>query len=185
MNDVKKTIKKRAHSPNIEMISLLQEIRKELITERKTKLRNALILATAIVLFAVPLNFMVEVAANYLDSSSTGDLVFVNLHSVFYWLFWGCMVVIIFAFITFFRPMVRIFWDSFDWDTVFKDLETEGRKDEYFVDSEKYWYCDACGEEFGSERGIDRHIETCEVAEGMLLDEALATQVPSAEEQDE
>ncbi len=162
---IKKTIKKRPRSPNAEMVSLLQQIKNELIIERKTKLRNALILAMAIVMFAVPLNFMVEVSANYLDSSSTGDLDFFDYGTVFYWLFFGCMTVIIAAFSTFFRPMTKIFMDRFDWGTAFRDLEEEVSKDEYFKDPESYWYCDACGEEFRSERGVDRHIETCEMAE--------------------
>ena len=58
------------------MISLLKDIKEELVIDRQNKMRNALILATAIVMFAVPMNFMVEVTANYLDATSNGDLEF-------------------------------------------------------------------------------------------------------------
>ena len=161
---MKKIITKQPKSQNTEMISLLKEIKNELVIERKTKLKNALILATAIVMFAVPLNFTVEVAANYLDSSSTGDLEFFDYYSVYYWFFFFCLIFVITGFWSFFRPMSRIFMDSFDWDTAFKDLEEEQRKDGYFMDpgGEEVWYCENCDEEFLSERQAELHDGKCE-----------------------
>ena len=81
---MKKPIVKRPRSPSALMISLLNEIKEELIIERESKLRNALILATAIVMFAVPLNFMVEVSANYIDTTATGVLPFDDFYSVYF-----------------------------------------------------------------------------------------------------
>ena len=145
------------------MISLLKDIKEELIIERKSKLKNALILATAIVMFAVPLNFTVEVAANYLDSSSTGDLEFFDYYSVYYWFFFFCIMFVITGFWSFFRPMSRIFMDSFDWESAFRDVEEENKQDEYFMDpdGEMEWYCDVCGEEFVSERQAILHEPKC------------------------
>ena len=149
------------------MISLLKDIKNELVIERKSKLKNSLVLATAIVMFAVPLNFTVEVTANYLDSSSTGDLEFFDYYSVYYWFFFFCIMFVITGFWSFFRPMSRIFMDSFDWNTAFKDLEEEQKKDEYFIDlaGEEIWYCDVCNEEFLSERQAKLHCDNCEVKE--------------------
>ncbi len=142
--------------------NLLVEIRDELAIEREQKLRNSLILATAIVMFAVPLNFMVEVSANYLDSSSTGDLEFFDYLSAFYWLFFFCAIFIIVAFTTFFKPMTRIFMESFDWDTAFKDLEETGKDyDEYHIDPGMTILCKICDQDFESYRGWERHKEAC------------------------
>ena len=88
----KTKIKKRPRSQTAVMISLLNEIKNELLIERKSKLRNALILATAIVMFAVPLNFVVEVSANYIDGSFTGGLYFWDWNSPYYWLFFLCII---------------------------------------------------------------------------------------------
>ena len=149
------------------MISLLEDIKNELVIERKSKLKNSLVLAIAIVMFAVPLNFTVEVTANYLDSSSTGDLEFFDYYSVYYWFFFICITFVITGFWSFFRPMSRIFMDSFDWNTAFQDLEEEQKKDEYFIDSagDEMWYCEKCNEEFISERQAEIHEENCEVKE--------------------
>lgn len=162
MDTVKKPIMKRPRSSSALMISLLNEIKDELIIERENKLRNALILATAIVMFAVPLNFMVEVTANYIDSSSTGDLEFMNYYSVYYWFFFFCAAFIIAGFFTFFRPMSRIFMNSFDWNAAFKDMEETGKEyDEYHIESGTTIFCKICYQEFESYRGWERHKDTC------------------------
>ena len=106
---MKKPIKKRPRSPSALMISLLNEIKEELIIERENKLRNALILATAIVMFAVPLNFMVEVSANYIDTTATGVLPFDDFYSVYFWLFCFCLGAILIAFSKFYVPISKIF----------------------------------------------------------------------------
>ena len=158
---MKKIATKRPKNQNTEVISLLKDIKEELIIERKSKLKNALILATAIVMFAVPLNFTVEVAANYLDSSSTGDLEFFDYYSVYYWFFFFCIMFVITGFWSFFRPMSRIFMDSFDWNSAFKDLEEEHRKDEYFVEAGMGYECPGCLEFFESYRSMEIHEEDC------------------------
>ncbi|MDC0526388.1 hypothetical protein OAO35_00350 [Euryarchaeota archaeon] len=164
MEIVKKIIRRPPEASNMEMISLLREIKKELIIERKTKLKNALVLATAIVMFAVPLNFVVEVTSNYIDSSSTGDLKFMDYKTVYYWLFMISIVFVISAFTQFFKPMSRIFMDSFDWEAAFKDLEEENKADEYFMDPEEenIWACEYCGDEFRSHRQTEIHERGCE-----------------------
>ena len=136
------------------MISLLKEIKEELVIERKRKLRNALILAMAIVMFAVPLNFMIEFVANYIDSSLTGDLDFWNYYSPAYWVFFIFIMFLVTAFWNYFRPMMRIFGASFDWETAFSVIEEENRQDEYYMDldEEEVWYCDVCEKVFRSER---------------------------------
>ena len=160
---MKKSIKKKPRSQTAETISLLKGIKRELVIERKTKLKNALILATAIVMFAVPLNFMVEVTSNYLDSSSTGDLEFMDYYSPYYWLFFICIMFVITAFWSFYRPIARIFMASFDWESAFRDVEEENKHDEYFMDpdGEMEWYCDVCEEEFVSERQAILHESEC------------------------
>ena len=143
------------------MISLLKDIRKELVIERKDKLRNALILATAIVMFAVPLNFMVEVSANYIDNSATGELVFDDFSSIYFWLFCFCMGLVLDAFYTFFLPIPRIFMDSFDWEIAFKDIEKKVEEDEYYYSQELIYPCPICDDEFESYRRIQIHEEDC------------------------
>ena len=145
------------------MISLLKEIREQLHIERKRKLRNALILAMAIVMFAVPLNFMIEFTANYIDGSLTGELEFFDYYSPGYWLFFIFFMFLVVAFWRFFRPMRRIFSASFDWEAAFRDVEEENKQDEYFMnpDGEMEWYCDVCGEEFVSERQAILHEPEC------------------------
>jgi len=136
------------------MISLLKEIKNELVIERKSKLRNALILATAIVMFAVPLNFMIEFTANYINNSLTGEMEFVDYYSPAYWIFFIFIMFIITAFWSYFRPMMRIFGASFDWETAFRDIEEENKLDEYYMDpyEEEVWHCEDCDKIFRSER---------------------------------
>ena len=54
----------------------------------------------------------------------------------------------------YFRPMMRIFGASFDWETAFSVIEEENRQDEYYMDpdEEEVWYCDVCEKVFRSER---------------------------------
>tara|TARA_B100000029_G_C17170630_1_gene813131 strand:- start:64 stop:603 length:540 start_codon:yes stop_codon:yes gene_type:complete len=160
---VKKPIKKRPRSSSAVMISLLKDIKEELVIDRQNKMRNALILATAIVMFAVPMNFMVEVTANYLDATSNGDLEFWpdNFLSPYYILFWMCLGFIIFAFWNFFRPISRIFLDGFDWEIAFKDVEKEGEEDTYHVLQDSVYECNICLEEFQSYRRVEIHEEAC------------------------
>ena len=47
----------------------------------ENKLRNALILATAIVMFAVPLNFAVEISANYISDNTKAPETFDDFSS--------------------------------------------------------------------------------------------------------
>ena len=47
METVKKIIRRPAEASNIEMLSLLKDIKNELVIDRKSKLKNSLILATA------------------------------------------------------------------------------------------------------------------------------------------
>ena len=147
------------------MISLLKDIKEELVIDRQNKMRNALILATAIVMFAVPMNFMVEVTANYLDSASNGNLEFWsdNILSPYYILFWVCFGFIIFAFWNFFRPISRIFLDGFDWEIAFKDVEKEGEEDTYHVLQDSVYVCEICSEEFQSYRRFEIHDEECRI----------------------
>ena len=158
---MKKPIKKRPRSSSALMISLLKDIKKELVIERKDKLRNALILATAIVMFAVPLNFMVEVSANYIDNSATGVLVFDDFSSIYFWLFCFCMGLVLFAFYNFYLPISRIFMDSFDWEIAFKDVEKEGEEDSYHVLQDSVYECDICSKDFSSYRRYEIHEEDC------------------------
>ena len=147
------------------MIFLLKEIKEELIIERKSKLRNALILATAIVLFAVPLNFMVEIGANFIDEKYTDDEYFYGYGQALYAILAIFSVVVILgAFFSFYRPFFSIFVNQFDWETAFRDVEEAGQTDKYYMnpDGEMLWYCDVCGEEFSSERQAELHEEECE-----------------------
>lgn len=143
------------------MISLLKSIREELIIERENKLRNALILATAIVMFAVPLNFMVEVSANYIDTTATGELQFDDFYSYYFWLFCFCMGLVLVAFSKFYIPISRIFMDSFRWDLVFKDVERKGEDDAYHIYSDEGIECWVCEEDFESLRSMELHEADC------------------------
>ena len=144
------------------MISLLKEIKEELAIERENKLRNALILATAIVMFAVPLNFMVEISSNYIDTTATGELPFDDFYSFYFWLFCFCLGAVVIAFIKFYVPISRIFMDSFDWDAAFRDMEETGKEyDEYHIESGTMIFCEICDEEFESYRGWSRHEDKC------------------------
>ena len=138
------------------------EIRDELIIERKDKLRNSLVLATAIVMFAVPLNFMVEVSANYISSSVGSEVDFFAYDTFYFWLFVFSIIFVLVAFTTFFFPMTEIFMDNFDWDTAFKDLEETGKDyDDYYKDPDSSIECKICDETFESYRGWDRHKDDC------------------------
>ena len=143
------------------MISLLNEIREELIIERESKLRNALILATAIVMFAVPLNFAVEISANYIDGNTKAPETFDDFHSYYFWLFCFCMGAVLIALSKFYMPISRIFMDKFDWETAFEDIEKKGEDDEYYVSLEEHYVCDICPESFKSYRSYEVHEEDC------------------------
>ena len=141
------------------MISLLKEIKEELVFERDNKLRNALILATAIVMFAVPLNFAVEISANYIDGNTKAPETFDDFSSYYFWLFCFCMGAVLVALSKFYLPISRIFMNSFDWEMAFEDIEKESEEDVYSMDS--IFECDICSETFQSYRRYEIHKEGC------------------------
>jgi hypothetical protein len=145
------------------MISLLEEIKEELAHERKNKLRNALILATAIVMFAVPLNFAVEISANYIDGNAKAPETFTDYYSYYFWVFCFCMGAVLVALSKFYFPISRIFMNSYDWEAAFEDIEKEGEDDEYHMhpDGDLVDICDICSEEFQSFRRYKIHEEDC------------------------
>jgi hypothetical protein len=149
------------------MLSLLQEIKNELIIERKTKLRNALLLATAIVMFAVPLNFFVEVGANYTHAAAVGEIEFFDLYSPYFWIGAVSLLVVTTALYKFYFPILKITIDQFDWKTALEDVSRIAKEDKYYIDPDGLvWICEACDAEFDSVRQADIHLETCEEAEG-------------------
>ena len=157
----KKPTKQKQSSSNELIISLLKEIRGELALERKNKVRNALILATAVVMFAVPLNFAVEISANYIDSNTDAPDTFDDFSSYYFWLFCFCMGAVLVALSKFYLPISRIFMHNFDWETAFEDIEKEGKDDDYNINPDEVYVCDICLKEFPSIRSYKIHEEDC------------------------
>ena len=54
-------------------------------------------------------------------------------------------IIILAAFYKFYGPMSSIFVDQFDWETALKDMSEASKKDQYYVDPEKEWVCEYCG----------------------------------------
>ncbi len=158
---MKKPIKQKPRSSSAVMISLLKEIKEELVFERENKVRNALILATAVVMFAVPLNFAVEISANYIDGNTKVPETFDDFSSYYFWLFCFCMGAVLISLSKFYLPLSRIFLNSYDWETQFQDIEKGGEEDLYFLYQDNVFECVICSEDFPSLRRYEIHEEGC------------------------
>jgi hypothetical protein len=150
-------------------LALLTEIRNELVRQRKERFQNTLILATAIVMFAVPLNFLVQVAVSYLNAYHMDENgLFTDWgYDIYMWLAFFALCIIVSSFLKFFRPISRIAIHSFDWKGAFDDAETASFGGQYYKDpdGEKIWYCEFCEDEFETKKEAVEHEETCEAGD--------------------